>query len=479
MSNYIDKTDLGNFESIEALWSAHPDGGHEGDYCYISGIKYRWNKYDRMWENAGTYTATPGRATKTFDGDVNIQNNLTVAGTLRAKRIKQPCLGLFSTEAALKAYWPEPAVGMYAVVGTESPFVIYLCEQDGVWTNTGIETDGFDPLDLTEILEAIAELQDNAFDYYDASWVGEGGTTTNFNALMTAIQAGKPIYYSGRFVYAMRRTSTRITLAVLNMKYLNIIEITNTDGAINIETTSYTLADTSDVSAVGNRVTTLEDWKTTVLGSSGAGEVGYRNSDTSYIRYNNIKDVLDHIIELAPKRHWANWLEQGDSTTTQDHPERRLKVRYTSLVNTEDQNRLIQLGSIAACGFDYVEEESTIYLSFMTVNGVMRYAVTYDGSSDYCEVYKSLLPLPNYDASWIKGSNGTLDDYQALYSAILGGVPIKLPVQGGWLHAIKTSINLGHLNLTFCDGLYCYYYVVDWISEHAVVTSEIRPVGEN
>ena len=74
MSNYIDKTNLGTFESIEALWAAHPDGGHEGDYCYISGIKYRWNKYDRMWENAGTYTATPGRETKTFDGDVNIQN---------------------------------------------------------------------------------------------------------------------------------------------------------------------------------------------------------------------------------------------------------------------------------------------------------------------------------------------------------------------------------------------------------------------
>lgn len=478
MSNYIDKTNLGTFESIEALWAAHPDGGHEGDYCYISGIKYRWNKYDRMWENAGTYTATPGRETKTFDGDVNIQNNLTVAGTLRAKRIKQPCLGLFSTEAALKAYWPDPAVGMYAVVGTESPFVIYRCEQDGVWTNTEEETTGFDPLDLTEINAAIAALQSEIFDYYDASWVGEGGTTTNFNALMTAIQAGKPIYYDGRFVYSLRRTSTRINLAVLNMKYLYVIDITNDDGTINIETISFTLADTSDVSNVGNRVTTLENWKATVLGPSGAGEVGYHNSDTSYSRYNNIKDVLDHIIELAPKRHWANWLEQGDSTTTQDHPERRLKVRYTSLVNTEDQNRLIQLGSIAACGFDYVEEESTIYLSFMTVGGVIRYAVTYDGSSDYCEVYKSLLPLPNYDASWIKGSNGTLDDYQALSAAIGEGVPIKLPVQGGWLHAIRASINLGHLNMTFCDGTYNYYYTVDWDTDHAVITSETRPVGE-
>ena len=125
MSNYIDKTNLGTFESIEALWSAHPDGGHEGDYCYINGIKYRWNKYDRMWENAGTYTATPGRETKTFDGDVNIQNNLTVAGTLRAKRIKQPCLGYFTSGEALMSHWPDPVVGMWAVVGTESPLVIY------------------------------------------------------------------------------------------------------------------------------------------------------------------------------------------------------------------------------------------------------------------------------------------------------------------------------------------------------------------
>ena len=148
MSNYIDKTNLGTFESIEALWAAHPDGGHEGDYCYISGIKYRWNKYDRMWENAGTYTATPGRETKTFDGDVNFQNDVTIAGSLRAKHVKQPCVGLFATLTALQAAFPAPEVGMWAVVGDTMPGPIYSCSTAGTWAATG-EDGGVDDIDLT------------------------------------------------------------------------------------------------------------------------------------------------------------------------------------------------------------------------------------------------------------------------------------------------------------------------------------------
>ena len=77
----------GNFDSIEAVWEAIPYGGVEGDYLNIQGVKYRWNKYLAMWENAEVVTETPARETVTFDEDVNMQNNLTVAGVLRAKEI--------------------------------------------------------------------------------------------------------------------------------------------------------------------------------------------------------------------------------------------------------------------------------------------------------------------------------------------------------------------------------------------------------
>ena len=76
----------GSFGSIEAVWAAYPYGGIEGDYLLVNNVKYRWNKYVGKWENAEVVTETPARETITFDGDVNMQNDLTVAGVLRAKK---------------------------------------------------------------------------------------------------------------------------------------------------------------------------------------------------------------------------------------------------------------------------------------------------------------------------------------------------------------------------------------------------------
>ena len=56
-----DLRNLGVFATVDALWAAHPEGGQEGDYAFIgtsqeAGTKYRWNKYERSWENAATVT---------------------------------------------------------------------------------------------------------------------------------------------------------------------------------------------------------------------------------------------------------------------------------------------------------------------------------------------------------------------------------------------------------------------------------------
>lgn len=160
MASYIDLNDLGSFASINALWAAYPEGGQEGDYCTIAGVKYRWDKYDRMWVADPNYGPTPARKVETFYGDVYMQNNLTVAGYIRAKGIKQPCLGLFLTEAALKAKWPEPEVGMWALVGENFPATVYVCETDGEWSETEA-TGGPDDVDLTSIVDDIATLKRN------------------------------------------------------------------------------------------------------------------------------------------------------------------------------------------------------------------------------------------------------------------------------------------------------------------------------
>lgn len=162
MASYIEINDLGSFASINALWAAYPEGGQEGDYCTIDGVKYRWDKYDRMWVADPNFGPTPARNVDTFYGDVNIHNNLTVAGTLRAKGINNPCVGFFPSEEALEEKWPTPKVGWWAIVGDTIPGEIYHCVTEGEWTDSG-ETGGSGEIDLTEYakLTDIPEIADD------------------------------------------------------------------------------------------------------------------------------------------------------------------------------------------------------------------------------------------------------------------------------------------------------------------------------
>ncbi|MBR3625223.1 MAG: metallophosphoesterase [Bacteroidaceae bacterium] len=157
----VDINDLGTFSSINAVWKAHPEGGHEGDYLTIGSVKYRWNKYLRIWENASTVTPTPARLVTTVGGDFTVNNDtiigdelkvrgdtylegdVKVEGMLYAKKVKQPNKGFFQNETALTDRYPSPEVGWWATVGDEMPGTVYRCETKGIWTNTG-KTGGVD-----------------------------------------------------------------------------------------------------------------------------------------------------------------------------------------------------------------------------------------------------------------------------------------------------------------------------------------------
>lgn len=151
----VDINDLGTFSSINAVWRAYPEGGHEGDYLTIGSVKYRWNKYLRIWENASTVTPTPARLVTTVGGDLTVNNDtiigdelkvrgdaylegdVKVEGMLDAKAVKQPNRGFFQTEEALLAAYPNPELGWWATVGDVMPGTVYRCQTEGVWTNTG------------------------------------------------------------------------------------------------------------------------------------------------------------------------------------------------------------------------------------------------------------------------------------------------------------------------------------------------------
>lgn len=155
----MDKNNLGSFNSLQELWEAHPEGGHEGDYATVNGVVFRWNKYNRIWSGTGTPMETYGRKTDLHEGDVVINNDLTVAGMIRARGVKQPNKGLFHDLASLQKRYPFPEVGWWATVGDSVPGQIYRCDQPGVWSATG-ETGGLDSVDYEKITKIEQLLQE-------------------------------------------------------------------------------------------------------------------------------------------------------------------------------------------------------------------------------------------------------------------------------------------------------------------------------
>lgn len=157
----MDKNNLGSFNSLQELWEAHPEGGHEGDYATVNGVVFRWNKYNRIWSGTGTPMETYGRKTDLHEGDVVINNDLTVGGIIRARGVKQPNKGLFHDLASLQKRYPFPEVGWWATVGDSVPGQIYRCDQTGVWSATG-ETGGLDSIDYENLENAVKNAESAA-----------------------------------------------------------------------------------------------------------------------------------------------------------------------------------------------------------------------------------------------------------------------------------------------------------------------------
>lgn len=152
--------DLGTFKNINEVWERYPEGGKEGDFVTIGVVKHRWNKYERIWENAENVTESGSGTTKVFDGDVTIEKNLTVLGRIFNDGMQIPNCGLYATIEALRKAHPHPEVGMWAVVGNTMPGDMWRCDKPGEWKATGT-TGGAGQLDANAITEA-AKKADNA-----------------------------------------------------------------------------------------------------------------------------------------------------------------------------------------------------------------------------------------------------------------------------------------------------------------------------
>ena len=147
MSN---KKILGRFTSMKEVWAAYPDGGVADDTVVVGNSLYYWNTGTANWETSKDKTTT-GWDSLNIDGDLLVENDLHVGGTLHADKLKSSFKGLFKTVEQLQQAFPKPDVGDYADVGYNNP-QRYICEIGGQWKNSG-QAGGTPPVVLPEFIE--------------------------------------------------------------------------------------------------------------------------------------------------------------------------------------------------------------------------------------------------------------------------------------------------------------------------------------
>lgn len=160
---------LGDFKTLSDVWEHYPSGGQEGDYLNIDGEIYRWNQTENQWTVPAYTVPGSSRQTDGVKGDLNVENNLSVGGILRARvvRGRSASCGLFVDEAALTRHFPKPLVGQWALVMIDNRTdedgnaigEVYVCEEDGAWKDAGYRG-GFDG-EYDALLTEKEERQEN------------------------------------------------------------------------------------------------------------------------------------------------------------------------------------------------------------------------------------------------------------------------------------------------------------------------------
>ena len=117
---------LGQYDTINNLWSKYPEGGKEGDYATIgvNNDKYWWNKYNSIWDKS-EYKEGEEKET---GNDVKIN----------ADEINN--LGIFKSLDELWGIYPEGGKeGDYATIGVNND-KYWWNKYTSKWTNTPLST---------------------------------------------------------------------------------------------------------------------------------------------------------------------------------------------------------------------------------------------------------------------------------------------------------------------------------------------------
>ena len=114
----------------------------------------------------------------TVGGDVEVRggsvfgHDVTIKGWLDARNIKHPCKGMYASVENLKAAYPSPLPGWFALVGDTLPADVYRA-WDGEWEKTTEKSGVFDVElnvfqdDITSLKNKDKELEDNKLNKTD------------------------------------------------------------------------------------------------------------------------------------------------------------------------------------------------------------------------------------------------------------------------------------------------------------------------
>lgn len=336
--------DIGAYSTLDELWATYPGGGKEGDFCTIGGKEYYWDIYRQRWILSEQETIiSDARKTEEIDGNLIVYHNLTVGGKIRAKDVKSLNCGLFMSLEALKAAYPTPEVGMWAVVGDTMPGDLYRCDVAGEWLSTG-GTGGVEVLDferyeefeqridkrVTTNTEDISGLRDDLSDLStkvninksDISDLRKNVTSNtseigNINIKISSVEQDVQSNQSS----ILRLDSEKATREELQNSARGLSQAISSVGALaGSNTTRITnleenvTTNTEDISNLKNDILRLDDEKATKqeLANSAQG-LGQAISNIGALAGNNSKDISDL------KNNKANYTDIVDGTIVAAH----------------------------------------------------------------------------------------------------------------------------------------------------------------
>lgn len=290
--------DLGVFERIELVWDRYPEGGRDGDFVTVGGKELCWNKYNHSWADAEGVVDDSERENKTFDGNVTINHDLYVGGTVYASKVRQPNCGLFPTLNALSKAYPNPDVGMWACVGAKMPAPIYRCDRKGVWTATN-EIGGVDNVTADFLQRVEQEVSDTVNKANDAKNSSAEAIQVATEAQRLANDANDGTQTLDGKVTSLVDTQNKHSQQIVRQKRL-------------LQEHTEAFVETRDaLQGLGGRISETERDLSNISSKIGTPN-GLATLDTNgKVRSDNLPSYIDDIVEFADFVSSANIVSNG------------------------------------------------------------------------------------------------------------------------------------------------------------------------